>query len=134
MTEANYKQGDWPDFVTPHFTTGSAPSARVFRRKVSAKREARFRWERGRAGSPAGQPRWGARLVRIERVARILVNPEDLERLAGLCGRDVRAPSTVTKNAAGVSSRGVFGGERHAPGLRSSSVLPVKFCPQPTEI
>src|SRR5437870_7843652 len=25
----------------------------------------RRRWERGRAGSPAGQPRWGARLVRL---------------------------------------------------------------------
>src|SRR5207244_1908342 len=25
----------------------------------------RRRWERGRAGFPAGQPRWGARLVRI---------------------------------------------------------------------
>src|SRR5712671_4923137 len=24
-------------------------------------------WERGRAGSPAGQPRWGARLVRMTR-------------------------------------------------------------------
>jgi hypothetical protein len=30
ITEAN-KQGDWPDFVTPHFTTGTAIYARVFR-------------------------------------------------------------------------------------------------------
>src|SRR5207248_356264 len=33
-------------------------------------KEAPIYWERGRAGSPAGQPRWGARLVRIERAAR----------------------------------------------------------------
>ena len=48
-------------------------------------------WERGRAGSPRGQPAWGARLVRTEREARTEL-PRGLKKEHG--GRTgPRAPS-----------------------------------------
>ena len=110
ITEAN-EQGDWPGFVTPNFTTGTAIYARLFREVFSgATRRGLDYRERGR-------------LVPLSAPARILncVNADGTSR----------SPATI-KDAAGVCSCGVF--DLKMLRLRSSGILPVKLCPQSTEI
>jgi len=77
ITEAN-EQGDWPGFVTPNFTTGTAIYARLFREVFSgATRRGLDYWSADVPSAPSA-------------LARILNCVKD-------CGRDVTIPSHKTK-------------------------------------